>query len=208
MERNAESRTQSLSPSALKPSKRVEGTHQIQRFFWAAAGLDVDKDDLRRYYNFVDQKVADLLLIAQHKTKANDRVKVELRDLPITKGLQESIHAFEALDMDIGLERILERNVPEPPFDLPYSIATKLTLDRRSLRRSEPCSRTHLQDHGSADQASCNPNSGSAHFKSSTCCCRTWRNLGQRWLTRLPDDESKQANIENHSDCLRVLRDG
>jgi hypothetical protein len=84
--------------------------------------------------------VADLLLIAQHKTKANDRVRVELRDLPVTKGLQESIHAFEALDMDIGLERILERNVPEPPFDLPYSIATKLTLDRRSLRRSEPCS--------------------------------------------------------------------
>ena len=84
-------------------------------------GLDVDKEDLKRYYNFVDQKVADLLLVAQHKTKASDRVRVELRDLPITKGLQESIHAFEALDLDIGLERILERNVPEPPFDQPYS---------------------------------------------------------------------------------------
>jgi hypothetical protein len=57
------------SPSALKPCKRVEGTHQIQRFFWAAAGLDVDKDDLRRYYNFVDQKVADLLLIASTKRR-------------------------------------------------------------------------------------------------------------------------------------------
>jgi len=87
----------------------------------SSGGLDVDKEDLKRYYNFVDQKVADLLLVAQHKAKANDRVTVELRDLPITKGLQESIHAFEKLDPDIGLERILERNVPEPPFDLPYS---------------------------------------------------------------------------------------
>jgi hypothetical protein len=105
----------------LKPYKRVQGTHQIERFFRAAAGLDVDKEDIRRYYNFVDQKVADLLLIAQHTAKANDRVRVELCDLPITKGLQESIHAFEALDLDIGLERILEKNVPEPSFDLPYS---------------------------------------------------------------------------------------
>jgi hypothetical protein len=60
----------------LKPYKRVEGTHQIERFFCAAAGLDVDKEDLKRYYNFVDQKVADLLLIAQHTAKANDRVRV------------------------------------------------------------------------------------------------------------------------------------
>jgi Domain of unknown function (DUF1931) len=97
---------QALSPLEplhnLKPHKRVEGTHQIERFFRAAAGLDVDKEDLRRYYTFVDQKVSDLLLVAQHTAKANDRVRVELRDLPITKGLQESIHAFEALDLDIG----------------------------------------------------------------------------------------------------------
>ena len=99
----------------------MEGTHQIERFFRVAASLDVDKEDLRRYYNFVDHKVADLLLIAQHKAKANDRITVEMRDLPITKGLQESIHQFEKLDLDIGLERILDRNVPEPPFDLPYS---------------------------------------------------------------------------------------
>ena len=116
---------QELSPLQpvhnLKPYKRVEGTHQIERFFRSAAEIDVDKEDLRRYYNFIDKKVADLLLVAQHTAKANDRVRVELRDLPITKGLQESIHKFEALDLDIGLERILKRNVPEPPFDLPYS---------------------------------------------------------------------------------------
>jgi Domain of unknown function (DUF1931) len=54
----------------LKPYKRVQGTHQVERFFRVAAGLDVDKEDIRRYYEFVDQKVIDLLLMAQHTAKA------------------------------------------------------------------------------------------------------------------------------------------
>ena len=48
---------------------------------------DVDKEDIKRYYEFVE-----------HTAKANDRIAVEPRDLPITKGLQESIHAFEVLE--------------------------------------------------------------------------------------------------------------
>jgi hypothetical protein len=71
---------------------------------------DVDKEDIKRYYEFVDQKVADLLLVAQPTAKANDRIAVEPRDLPITKGLQESIHAFEALDLD-SLTWISDSNV-------------------------------------------------------------------------------------------------
>ncbi len=74
------------------------------------------------------KKVADLLLVAQHTAKPNDRIALEPRDLPITKGLQESIHAFEALDLDIGLERILEKADPEPQMDLPYSDETEARL--------------------------------------------------------------------------------
>jgi hypothetical protein len=105
----------------VRPYKRVQGIHQIEHFFRVAAGLEIDKEDIRRYYEFVEQKIADLLLMAQRTAKANDRIRVEPRDLPITKGLQESMHAFEALDVDIGLERILEKAVREPPIDLAYS---------------------------------------------------------------------------------------
>src|ERR1700738_579866 len=104
----------------VKPYKRVQGIQQIERFFRVAAGLEVDKEDIKRYYEFVDQKIADLLLVAQRTAKANERIKVEPQDLPITNGLQESIHAFEALDLDIGLERILSIAVPEPEIDLAY----------------------------------------------------------------------------------------
>jgi hypothetical protein len=112
----------------LKLFKRVEGIAQIERFFRAAAELDVDKDDIRRYFDFIEPKVSDLLLIAQHTSKANDHVRVEPQDLPITKGLQEGIHAFEAMDEGLGLGRILERRVPEPQFDLPYADETEARL--------------------------------------------------------------------------------
>ena len=125
-------KTQNLNPLQpvhnLKPYKHVQGTHQIEHFFRTAAELDVDKEDIKRYYDFVDRKIADLLLAAQHTAKANDRITVEPQDLPITKGLQESIQAFEKLDVDIGLERILDETTPEPQFDLPYSDETEARL--------------------------------------------------------------------------------
>lgn len=112
----------------LKLFKRVEGIAQIERFFRAAAGLDVDKDDIRRYFDFIEQKVSDLLLMAQHTAKANHRVRVEPQDLPITKGLQQGIHVFEAMDESLHLGRILERRVPDPQFDLPYGDETEALL--------------------------------------------------------------------------------
>jgi hypothetical protein len=112
----------------LNPYKHVQGTHQIERFFRVAASLDVDKADIKRYYDFVDQKVEDLLLISQATASANGRDIVQPWDLPITKGLQESIHAFEELDVDIGLERIAEETAPRPPLDRPLSVETEARL--------------------------------------------------------------------------------
>jgi Domain of unknown function (DUF1931) len=112
----------------LNPYKHVQGTHQIERFFRVAASLDVDKADLKRYYDFVDQKVNDLLLVSQATASANGRDIVQPWDLPITKGLQESIHAFEELDVDIGLEPILDETTPVPPLDRALSVETEERL--------------------------------------------------------------------------------
>jgi hypothetical protein len=111
----------------VKPYKHVEGIQQIERFF-RTAGLEVEKEDIKRYYDFVENRVADLLLAAEHAAKANDRIRVEPWDLPITNGLQQNIQAFEKLDVDIGLEPILARAVPEPQIDLGYSDETEARL--------------------------------------------------------------------------------
>ena len=76
----------------------VSGVARFERFFRLAASLDVDKDDLKRYNEFVQRKLYDLLLIAQAKAKANGRDIVEPQDLPITKGLQERMREFGKLE--------------------------------------------------------------------------------------------------------------
>jgi hypothetical protein len=69
----------------------------------------------------VNDKIYDLLLRGQANAKANGRDVIEPQDLPITKGLQESIHAFEAIDQELSLEAILEQLTRRPPLDVTYS---------------------------------------------------------------------------------------
>jgi hypothetical protein len=95
----------------------VMSVSRFERFFRAAAGLDVDKNDLKRYSDFVDAKLRDLLLIAQAKAKANGRDVIRPSDLPITKGLQESIHRFRKIDQEIELKPILDQLAAHPVLD-------------------------------------------------------------------------------------------
>jgi hypothetical protein len=54
------------------------GVAKFERFFRVAAELDVDKNDLKRYSDFVERKLYDLLLIAQATAAANARDIVDL----------------------------------------------------------------------------------------------------------------------------------
>jgi hypothetical protein len=102
---------------------------RLERFFRRAAGLDIDKDDLRRYSDFVHRKTHDLLVRGEATARANGRDVIEPWDLPLTKGLQESIHACRRIDdEDLALEPILEALTQLPPLDLAYGEATSARL--------------------------------------------------------------------------------
>jgi hypothetical protein len=101
---------------------------KFERFFRAAAGLDIDKADLRRYEDFINHKIYDLLLRAEAAAKANGRDVIAPFDLPVTKGLQESTHAFRSLNEDIELTAILDQLTKLPPLDLEYSDDTRARL--------------------------------------------------------------------------------
>jgi|SRR5918999_6421251 hypothetical protein len=96
----------------------VMGVARFERFFRTAAGLDVDKDDLRRFDDFVDQAVYDLLVVAQAAARANRRDVLQPSDLPITKGLQERIHEFGRIDEEVELQPILDQLAARPPLDV------------------------------------------------------------------------------------------
>jgi hypothetical protein len=111
-----------------KPPTHVMGVAKFERLFRIAAGLDVDKQDLRRYSDFISHKFYDLLLRGEAAANANGRDIIQPFDLPITKGLQESIHAFREVDENIELKPILEQMTALPPLDLATSTETEARL--------------------------------------------------------------------------------
>jgi hypothetical protein len=101
---------------------------RFERFFRVAAGLDIDKNDLKRYSDFVNQKTYDLLLQGQATAKANGRDIIEPFDLPITRGLQERMYEFRDIDEEIELKPILDYIATQPQLDLTCSVETEARL--------------------------------------------------------------------------------
>ncbi len=106
----------------------IMGVSEFERLFREAASLDVDKDDLKRLNDFINRKVYDLLLIAQANAKANGRDIILSHDLPITRGLQESMHAFRKMEITLELEPILKELATLPMLDLGYGVDVEEAL--------------------------------------------------------------------------------
>ena len=126
----------------------VAGIARYEHFFRAAAGLDLDKADLKRYSDFISLKIRDLHFRAVATASANGREIVLPFDLPITKGLQERMHEFGRLDTEVGLKpnlqeltrRIaLEFSVNDETEDLLPELAGGLSLAlARSFKIIDP----------------------------------------------------------------------
>ena len=107
-------------PADINPPPRIMAVPRFQRLFRTAAGVDVDKSDLRRYSDFVNQKLHGLLTDGQETARLNGRTTIDPIDLPITKGLRECMREFHALDAELELDPILDQLAARPPLDLQY----------------------------------------------------------------------------------------
>jgi hypothetical protein len=106
----------------------VMSAAKFEHFFRATAGLDVDKADIDRYDDFINDEIAGMLIRGQASAKMNLRDVIEPQDLPITKGLQENIERFRKLDEEIQLEPILDQIAIRPRLDMAYSDETDAQL--------------------------------------------------------------------------------
>jgi hypothetical protein len=106
----------------------VMSVAKFERFFRVAGSLDVDKDDIKRYDDFVHDRIYDLLIRAQGAAKANRRDVIEPQDVPITKGLQENIERFKKIDEEIELTPILEQLATRPRLDMALADETEAQL--------------------------------------------------------------------------------
>ena len=98
----------------------MNGIPQVSRFFRAAGDVDVDKDDVKRYWDFVDEKVDDIAIAGRDSARWNGRDVIAPQDLPITRGLQEQMREFSRLDEADELRRLLRESLRRPPGDVTF----------------------------------------------------------------------------------------
>jgi hypothetical protein len=92
--------------------------HRLEKLFRRTADLDFDKSDIGRLENFIRHKVEDLVVRGEANAKANDRDVIQPWDLPITKGLQETVHRFRQSNAELQLTDYLVGLTGSPPSDL------------------------------------------------------------------------------------------
>jgi len=93
------------------------GVSRLEQLFGKAGRLDGDKSARSRLSQFLNRKVADLLLAAQARAKADARDLIEARDPPITQGLQGSIQQIRKLDVALALGPIPGQPAELPPLE-------------------------------------------------------------------------------------------
>jgi hypothetical protein len=93
----------------------VMGVTKFQRLFRVAAELQVDRNDLKRYSDFVNDKIYDVFLIAQAHARANHRDIIEPWDLPVTKACKRASTSSRNWTTRSSWHRYLPRSPPGHP---------------------------------------------------------------------------------------------
>ncbi len=108
----------------------VIGVHKIEKLFKEVASLRLDKSKVKEISDIVDDKLYDLLVVAQENTKYNGRDIIWFSDVPLTKAFKESMLKFEELEEELELKQILEHLASMPPlrYDLEVELEQKLPL--------------------------------------------------------------------------------
>jgi len=99
----------------------VVGFKKLEMLFRKAASLDIKKNHAKEITDTVEQKLTDILIAAERNAKMNGRDVIWEADLPITKGLQETIISFKKLEEAVDVKDVLDFLATIPPLKYPLS---------------------------------------------------------------------------------------
>ncbi len=102
----------------------VTGAHKIEALYKKAAGLRIDKNKVKKISDVVDQKLYDLLVVAEGNARYNGRDIIWMCDVPLTKAMKESMQKFKELEEALELQPILDHLAKLPP--LKYGLEEEL----------------------------------------------------------------------------------
>jgi hypothetical protein len=103
--------------------------HSFETFFATTMELQVDKMDLRNLEAFLSRNLSDLLVRGYANAKDNRHEAIERQDLPITKGLNDTIYRFREFDTDKKLrgamEDAVDTTIREANLEMPLGEAAR-----------------------------------------------------------------------------------
>ena len=99
----------------------VVGFTKLEALFRKAASLDIKKGHAKDITDIVEKKLVDLLIAAERNANMNGRDVIMESDVPITKGLQETIIAFKKLEEEIDVKDVLDFLTTVPPLKYPLA---------------------------------------------------------------------------------------
>lgn len=79
-------------------SGHPSGIPIFERFFRSVASIKIDKDDVRRFREFVDEQIDDIAIAGRNSATWNGRDVIVAEDLSVTKGVQERMREFDKLE--------------------------------------------------------------------------------------------------------------
>ena len=94
----------------------LTGISKLERFFRKEGGLDIDKNDVARIYDFTNKLIHRFLTEGIENASINGRDVIWISDLPLTDGLKNAMKEYDRLDQSIELSSILESMTKLPPL--------------------------------------------------------------------------------------------
>lgn len=101
------------------------GTVVFGRFFRSVAALRMDRNDVKRFQEFVDEMIDDIAITGRNVARWNGRDMIAPQDLPLTRGLQERIREFDKHADAPDIRRLLAQVMRRPPADVTFSDETE-----------------------------------------------------------------------------------
>ncbi len=99
----------------------IIGFTKLEALFRKAASLDIHKGHAKEIVEIAEKKLHDLLLAAERNTNINNREVIWESDLPITKGLQETIIETRKLEEELNIDDILSYLASITPLKYPLA---------------------------------------------------------------------------------------
>jgi hypothetical protein len=107
--------------SGGKGMTHPSGIPVFERFFRSVASIKIDKNDVRRFREFVDEQIDDIAIAGRNSAKWNGRDVIVAQDLPVTKGVQERMREFDKLEEAEEIRELLRQVVRQPPGDVTFA---------------------------------------------------------------------------------------